>query len=255
MTRGPGVDDESGDAPLRMEVSCERCSISNLCLPGGMADADRAALNAIVQRARPLRRGAALFRAGEESDSIYALRTGSLKAFRITASGEEHVTGFYLPGEVVGLESLHNGVHTQTTVALDTALVCRIPLEKYEKLSLRVPAMRRQLLRVVSRELDDVQERFADARHTGAVATVAGFLVNLSQRFGRRGLSAQAFILPMGRGEMANYLGLTLETVSRVLARLQQQEVIAFSGRDLRVLDPDALNKLAHCGLHACPNQ
>lgn len=236
-----------------MEVSCDRCSISALCLPGEMCDADRAALNQIVQRARPLRKGAYLFRAGEKADCVYALRTGSLKSYRVTPEGEEHVTGFFLPGEVVGLESLANGEHTQTALALDTALVCRIPLEQYEKLSERVPAMRRQLVKVMSRELHDVQERLADARHTGAPATLAGFLVNLSDRFSRRGLLSERFTLPMSRGDIASYLGLTLETVSRLLARFQVQELIDVHARDVRILNPDALREMSRCGLHSCP--
>lgn len=243
----------TGIALNRNEVSCEHCSISGLCLPGDMSDAHRAALNGIVQRARPLRRGALLFRAGESSDSIFALRTGALKCWRVTPEGEEHVTGFYLPGEVIGLESLYNGVHTQNAIALDTALVCRIPLEQYEKLSERVPAMRRQLLRVASRELHDVQDRLADARHTGAPGTLAGFLLNLSRRHGQRGLRADAFVLPMSRSDIASYLGLTLETVSRVLARLQSQGLLQVHGRDIHIVDADALGLLARSGLHACP--
>lgn len=235
------------------EVSCERCAISALCLPGDMSDADRAALSGIVQRARPLRKGALLFRAGERANCVYALRTGTLKAWRLTREGAEHVTGFFLPGEVVGLESLANGERTQSAVALDTSLVCRIPLEQYEKLSERVPAMRRQLIRVMSRELLDIQERLADVRHGGAPAMVAGFIVNLSERYGRRGLRADHFVLPMSRGDIASYLGLTLETVSRVVTRLQQDGLLEVHARDVRILDGDGLNRMARCGLHAGP--
>lgn len=245
-------DKTPGPLASHMEVSCDRCGISALCLPGEMCDADRASLNQIVQRARPLRKGAFLFRAGEKADCVYALRTGSLKSWRVTADGEEHVTGFFLPGEVVGLESLANGEHTQSAIALDTALVCRIPLEQYEKLSERVPAMRRQLMKVMSRELHDAQERLADARHTSAPATLAGFLVNLADRFARRGLRSERFTLPMSRGDIASYLGLTLETVSRLLARFQGQGLIDVHARDMQILDADGLRDLARCSLHNC---
>lgn len=234
------------------EVSCDRCSISALCLPGELSDADRAALNQIVQRARPVRKGACLFRAGDRADSVFALRTGSLKSFRVTPEGAEHVTGFFLPGEVVGLESLANGVHTHTAVALDTSLVCRIPLDQFDALSVRVPTMRRQLVRVMSRELNDAQERLADARHAGAPATFAGFLLDLSDRLRRRGLETRCFMLPMSRGEIASYLGLTQETVSRVIARLQQDGMIAIHAREVRIVDEPAMRALARCGLHGC---
>lgn len=243
----------SDKTPGPMEVSCDRCGISGLCLPGDMNDADRAALNQIVQRARPLRKGAFLFRAGEKADCVYALRTGSLKSWRVTADGEEHVTGFFLPGEVIGLESLANGEHTQSAIAMDTALVCRIPLEQYEKLGERVPAMRRQLLKVMSRELHDVQERLADARHTGAPGALAGFLMNLSERLSRRGLRAERLVLPMSRGDIASYLGITLETVSRLLARFQSQGLIEVHGREVRVRNSDGLRALSHCSVAACP--
>lgn len=244
-----------GSITSHLEVSCDRCGISSLCLPGEMGDSERSALNQIVQRARPLRKGAFLFRAGEKSDSVYALRTGSLKSWRVTPEGEEHVTGFFLPGEVVGLESLANGEHTQSAIALDTALVCRIPIEQYEKLGERVPAMRRQLMNVMSRELHDLQDRLADARHAGAPATLAGFLVNLSDRYARRGLRSERFNLPMSRGDIASYLGLTLETVSRLLARFQQQGLIDVHARDMHILDPAALREMARCSLHGCPSR
>lgn len=239
--------DESGT-----EVACERCSISGLCLPGEMGDAERVALNQIVQRARPLRKGAHLFRAGDRGDCVYALRTGTIKSYRVTSDGEEQVTGFFFPGEVVGLESLSGGDHLQHAIALDTSLVCRIPIDQYERLAERVPAMRRQLVRVMSRELHHLQERLVDARHTGAPATLAAFLVDLSDRFARRGLAGDHLLLPMSRGDMANYLGLTLETVSRVLSRFQSEGLLAVHGRDLNLLDLDGLRRYAACGLHAC---
>lgn len=235
-----------------LEVSCDRCSISGLCLPGDLGDADRVALNQIVQRARPVRKGAHLFRAGDRADSVFALRTGSLKSFRVTQEGAEHVTGFFLPGEVVGLESLANGVHTHTAVALDTSLVCRIPLEQFDALSARIPSMRRQLVRVMSRELNEAQERLADARHAGAPATFAGFLLDLADRLRRRGLETRNFTLPMSRGEIASYLGLTQETVSRVIARFQQEGLMVIHAREVRIVDEAAMRALARCGLHGC---
>jgi CRP/FNR family transcriptional regulator len=156
---------------------------------------------------------------------------------------------------VVGLESLANGEHTQSAIALDTALVCRIPIEQYEKLSERVPAMRRQLMNVMSRELHDLQGRLADARHAGAPATLAGFLVNLSERYARRGLRSERFNLPMSRGDIASYLGLTLETVSRLLARFQQQGLVNVHARDMHILDPAALQEMARCSLHGCTSK
>lgn len=251
MERRPVKSKPEGD----MEVACERCSISALCLPGDLGDNERAALNQIVQRARPLQKGAYLFRAGDRGNCVYALRTGAIKSYRVTSDGEEQVTGFFLPGEVVGLESLAGGEHMQNAIALDTSLVCRIPLEQYDRLAERVPSMRRQLVKVISRELFDLQERLVDARHTGAPATMAGFLVNLSDRFVRRGLVGDRIVLPMSRGDIASYLGLTLETVSRLLSRFQSEGLIEVHGRDLRLINADELRRLASCGLHTCPRR
>ncbi len=252
--KAPNPFDVGTDALPHTEVSCERCSIRGLCLPGDDGDEEyRAALNGIVQRARPLRRGALLFRAGETVDSIYALRSGALKCWRITPEGNEHITGFSLPGDVVGLESLFHGVHAQSAIALDTSLICRIPLARYEKLAAQMPAMHSKLLHVVSRELHDTQDRLADARHTGAPASLAGFLLSLSRRQAQRGLRADAFVLPMSRGDIANYLGLTQETVSRALTRIQSQGLVKLDGRTVQIVAMDELAQLARSGLHAWP--
>lgn len=234
------------------EVSCDRCSISGLCFPAGLGDADRAELNKIVQRARPLRRGAHLFRAGDRAESVYALRTGSLKCYIVTPGGEEHVTGFYLPGEVVGLESLASGVYVQNAVALDTALICRIPLDRYEQLSDRLPALRRQLVNVLSRELFDMQGRLIDAQNADAPAALAGFLFGLAHRLHQRGLYSDRLTLPMSRGDIASFLGLTLETVSRMFMRLQSDGVIEVHARDIRIIDQDRLKAAAGFRMDAC---
>jgi CRP/FNR family transcriptional regulator, anaerobic regulatory protein len=227
------------------QAHCRDCSLASLCLPLSLNMEDMDALDDIVKRGRPLKKGEFLFRQGDTFASVFAVRSGALKTFNLSDGGEEQITGFHLPSELVGLSGMDTESHPVSAQALETTTICEIPFEHLDELSVQLPQLRRQLMRVMSREIRDDQQMMRLLSKKTADERIATFLVNLSARFRARGFSAQQFRLAMSRNEIANYLGLAVETVSRVFTRFQQNKLLEADGKEVHILDPIELCALA----------
>ncbi|MDO9623822.1 MAG: fumarate/nitrate reduction transcriptional regulator Fnr [Pseudomonas sp.] len=228
---------------FKIQMNCHDCVLSRLCLPGCLQQNEVEQLEKIVKRNRPLHKNEHLFRAGDAMQQVYALRSGALKTYLLDQDGNEQITGFILPGELVGLDAFGNHCFPSYAVALETSLVCTIPLADLEELAGYIPSLRKQLLTTLSRELHEEQQHYSHNRES-AEQRLAIFLLNLSQRYSRRNLSATSFILSMSRGEIGNYLGLTTETISRLFSRFRQLGLLEIKGRELHLMQPSALTRL-----------
>ena len=226
-------------------VHCNDCSLASLCLPLSLNMEDMDALDDIVKRGRPLKKGEFLFRQGDAFNSVFAVRSGALKTFSLSDSGDEQITGFHLPSELVGLSGMDSEIYPVSAMALETTSVCEIPFERLDELSVKLPQLRRQLMRIMSREIRDDQQMMLLLSKKTADERIATFLVNLSARFRARGFSANQFRLAMSRNEIGNYLGLAVETVSRVFTRFQQNKLLEAEGKEVHILDPIELCALA----------
>jgi CRP/FNR family transcriptional regulator len=227
------------------QAHCKDCSLATLCLPLSLNMEDMNALDEIVKRGRPLKKGEFLFRQGDVFDSVFAVRSGALKTFSLSDNGEEQITGFHLPSELVGLSGMDTETYPVSAQALETTSVCEIPFDRLDELSILLPQLRRQLMRVMSREIRDDQQMMLLLSKKTADERIATFLVNLSARFRARGFSANQFRLAMSRNEIGNYLGLAVETVSRVFTRFQQNNLLEAEGKSVHILDPIELCALA----------
>lgn len=227
------------------QAHCKDCSLASLCLPLSLNLEDMDALDDIVKRGRPLKKGEFLFRQGDTFNSVFAVRSGALKTFSLSDSGDEQITGFHLPSELVGLSGMDSESYPVSAMALETTSVCEIPFERLDELSVQLPQLRRQLMRVMSREIRDDQQMMLLLSKKTADERIATFLVNLSARFRARGFSANQFRLAMSRNEIGNYLGLAVETVSRVFTRFQQNKLLEAEGKEVHILDPIELCALA----------
>ncbi len=226
--------------------ACMDCNLLELCLPVSLESDDVERLDDIVQRRRPLARGERLYRAEDPFESIFTVRSGALKTMTVTECGEEQVTGFYLPGDIVGLDAINLGRHPCDAVALETTSVCEIPFSQLERLATKIPGLQRQLLRIMSKGIFEEQVMLQAVSKRTAEERLAIFLLNVAARFEQRGLSATRFQLPMSRSDMSNYLGLAPETMSRLFKRFQEQGLVATKGREVMLLDLDALQDLSH---------
>lgn len=230
-------------------IRCQDCSISQLCIPLGLNSDELDELDNIIERKKPIQKGQELFKAGESLKSLYAIRAGTIKSYTITEQGDEQITAFHLAGDLIGFDAINNGSHPSFAQALETAMVCEIPFEVLDELSGKMPRLRQQIMRLMSNEINGDQQMILLLSKKTAEERLASFLHGLSSRFSERGFSAREFRLTMTRGDIGNYLGLTVETVSRLLGRFQKNSLIEVDGKYIRIIDLTELARLA--GVHS----
>lgn len=189
-----------------------------------------AKLDEIVHHGKPLHRGDRLYYEGDEFDSIYAVRSGCIKTYKTADDGDELVTGFHFPGEIIGADGIENRYYMVSAEALDTTSLCEIPFKKLEKLCNEIPELMHRFYEVMSHEIVQDQQFIAMLNKSNSELRVAALLLNISSRITRDQDFATEFNLPMSRGEIASYLGLTIETVSRIISKFRKSGLIEISG-------------------------
>lgn len=222
--------------------TCSQCALHALCLPEGLEEADQKEFTTLIFQHKRLRAGQALFRAGEPFTHLCFVKTGSVKTVMLLDDGREQVTGFHFAGDVLGIDAISSTAHPSEAHALEDTHVCAIPFAAVSRLSRRVEHLQTWLQRLLARELVRDQGLMLLLGRMNADERVAVFLRNLSRRFQARGCSPREFTLPMAREDIGNYLGLTLETVSRCFSRLKNAGVIEVDNRHIRILNVDALH-------------
>lgn len=227
------------------QVSCNTCSLSSLCLPVSLNLTEMEKLDDIIEKSKPLKKGEHLFNQGGAFEYVYAIRAGTIKTYTITNEGEEQITGFYFPGELVGMSGFDNNEYPVSAKILETTTVCEIPFERLDDLSGQLPELRRQLLRTMSKEIREEQQMMLLLSKKNAEQRIATFLIKLSQRFKLRGYSETSFRLSMSRNEIGNYLGLAVETVSRIFTRFQKSGLLHVEGKEVNINDLDKLYELS----------
>jgi CRP/FNR family transcriptional regulator len=231
------------EAPPRA-AGCSTCSFRELCLPVGLCAEDLERVENVVHARRRIRRGEVLFNAGDAFASLYAIRTGFFKASVLDDEGREQVTGFFMGGEMLGLEGLGSGSYNGTVTALEDSEVCIMPFALIEEIAQEVRPLQRHLHAVLAREIVRDHGVMMLLGSMRAEERMAVFLLNLSQRFTARGYSPSEFNLRMTREEIGSYLGLKLETVSRAFSRFQEAGLISVQQKHIRIVDIAGLKKI-----------
>jgi CRP/FNR family transcriptional regulator len=220
-----------------IRVACKNCTLNTLCLPRGLTADDVERLDDIVRRARPLHRGDFVFRTGDRFRSLYVVKTGSIKTFAPSSDGGEQVLGFHLPGEIIGLDAIDNEAHVCSAKVLETSAICEIPFHRLEELSASIPSLQHQMFRLLSKEISHDTDMLLLLGKKSAEERLAAFLVSMSRRLAQRGLSSTDFYLSMSRHEIGNYLGLAVETVSRLFTRFQDEGLVRVDRKHVELLD------------------
>ncbi|MEM7376446.1 MAG: helix-turn-helix domain-containing protein [Pseudomonadota bacterium] len=231
-----------------LKSACATCSIRELCLPGGLQGDDIERLNHMVSHRRRVRKAVAVFRPGDRFEALFAVRTGCFKTTVRAHTGHEQVTGFFMPGDILGLDGVATDEHTVDACALEDGELCVIPYADLERIACAVPALQHQLRRVMGREIVREQRVLALLGNLDAETRVAAFLLNLSERFRQLGFAADAFVLRMTRRDIGSYLGLSLETVSRSFSQLGSRGIIASDRKHVRITDRASLRRLVRGG-------
>ncbi len=231
--------------PVAAEAThCSSCMMGSVCLPVGMPATEVAKLDDLVKDRIRLEKGQALYQHGEKLDALFGLRTGSIKSQLDEANGTHQITGFFLPGEIVGLDGMIEGVHSSSAIAMEDSEVCVVKLQDIDEISRYVPSLQHQVRRLMSREIARSHQVLLALGSMRSEQRLAAFLLNLSQRLTALGYSSSEFVMRMSREELGNYLGLTLETVSRLFSRFAREGVIIVNQRDIKITDMAALNEL-----------
>ena len=230
-----------------LKDACGQCNARELCLPMGLNDDELQLLDDVVGSRQKLKRGDALYRTGDLFAAIYAIKAGFFKTEVVTEDGRDHVTGFQMNGEILGMDGIGSDAYTCNAVALEDSEVCLIPFVDLEHLSTSVPTLQRHFHRVMSREIVRDHGIMMLLGTLRADERLVAFLLNLSQRYAARGYSPTEFHLRATREEIGSYLGLKLETVSRALSQLQDSGLIVVQQKFIRITALDGLKKmLAH---------
>ena len=234
-----------------LKARCATCSMHQLCLPMGLDMGDMDKLDEIIGRRRKITRGSTLFRIGDSFANLYAIRLGHFKTYQINAGGEEQVTGFQMAGELLGMDAISADRHHCTSVALEDSEVCEIPFSSLEQLLGEMPTLLRHFHRMMSQEITREQSVMLLLGNMQATQRFAAFLVNLASRYEARGYSGVNFQLRMSREEIGNYLGLTIESISRLLSRFKKAGLLRVSNREIEILNPVMLKAIT-AGTQSC---
>ncbi len=225
----------------QLKISCSNCTLRELCIPQGMSEDELQLVDQIVERKKPVHKNDYLFRAGDTNRSIYAVLSGSVKTLVDNPSGEEQIVGFHLPGELLGMDGFSGDAHTCSAVALETSSVCEFPLESLDKVCHDVPSIQYAMRRLMGKEVTKDHAMLLLLGRMSAEEKLASFLISLSKRMAQRHWKPTEFNLTMPRQDIANYLGLAVETVSRLFAHLQEEEIIEVDRRRVNICDMQRL--------------
>jgi CRP/FNR family transcriptional regulator len=234
-----------------LKASCSACSMHQLCLPMGLGESDMHRLDEIIGRRRKVPKDSLLYRMDDAFTNLYAIRLGHFKTYQVTPGGEQQITGFQMAGELLGMDAISTDRHHCDAVALEDSEVCEIPFARLEELFGTLPTLLHHFHRMMSQEITREQNVMLLLGNMRAEQRFAAFLINLSSRYAARGYSSTTFQLRMSREEIGNYLGLTIESISRLLSRLKKQGLLRVANREIELLDLHTMRALA-AGTETC---
>lgn len=219
--------------------TCSYCSFSPFCEAGAeMINHAHCSINSLITNSRSLARNEMLCTRNNKFQSLFAIKSGAVKAFQVDSNGKEHIKAFYFAGEVLGYRAIHTGFYISSVVALTETVVCEVPYDSLLELMKVKPELQQNILSLISKQL--AAGFYVDA--SSAEQRVAAFIIDVAARIGGAVLSVQ---LPMSRQDIGNYLGLTAETVSRILTRLQEKELLQIDGKSIHIVNAAKLRVLS----------
>lgn len=227
-------------------VGCQNCNFLPFCQHTNPSRQEMQILENIQFKIHKLERGEYLFRENDRLKTVYVIRSGSVKTYTYVEDSEEQVTGFHLAGKLLGLDAIGSNFHTQSAVTLETCSICEIPYHRLEVASKHKPQIQSLLLYTMSREIRDDHYQLTLLSRKSAAVRLSCFLLSLSHHFRQRGYSASNFNLSLSRHDIANLLGLAVETVSRLFTQFQQDGLVTVERKHIILEDLDGLRRLAN---------
>lgn len=235
---------------------CSTCVLGQFCLPVGLSVEEVDKIDSLVTERVRLKKGDALYRQGDTLSAVYGIKFGSLKTEYALPDGREQITGFHLPGEMLGLDGIGNNQYQSNAIALEDSEACVVKFNEFETLARQIPSLQQQFHRILSKELTQDQRHLLSLGSLRAEERLASFLLNFSDRLAARGYSPSEYHLRMSREEIGSYLGIQLETVSRLFSRFSESGLIQIKQRHIKLIDMNGLLELTgkssaiHCAAH-----
>jgi CRP/FNR family transcriptional regulator len=229
---------------FKSSPTCEYCALSRNCTEN--VNNVGAMQNVQVLTHKIYHKGDTLFSAGDPFNALYIMRSGSAKTSISSIDATEQIVDFYFPGDLLGTDGFANQSHEHSVTFLETSSVCYISVNSVNALLAHSELGRQQLLSNMSQNALHQQRHLMNMHNMTSMQRLASFLVDLSQRLAHRGLSSQQFTLSMTRIDIANYLGMAIETVSRLLTTMQQQGLVDVQRRQVTLLNKVEMHKLTH---------
>lgn len=227
-----------------IQASCRQCSLSELCLPRGLTDEELTDLEKVVDQQAPIDKNQYLYRNGDKFKSFFVVKSGAMKSVFTSVDGEEQIVGFHLPGELVALDGLNTKRHTCDCIALERSSVCELPSIRMEELCQRYSSLHRAMHSIIGKTISEDQSMLLLLARRSAEERLASFLSSLSQRSQLRGVSGSEFDIPMSMRDIANYLGLAPETLSRLVKKFDKSGIASIDKRRAILLSSDKLNAM-----------
>lgn len=216
--------------------------MAKLCFPYHLSSIECQQLSALNVSQKIVEKGELILAQNTPLTEVFAIRAGSFKAYKHYQDGEQYIAGFYYPGDLLGIEALYQNRHSLNCVALETSAVCSINVEQLLKVSSKIVSLQKHLLEILAEKLT---MQYMINPKSNVMARMASLLLSISSSHNRRGFSPKQFQLSMPRKDIAQYLGIANETVSRTLTQLNRQMIVKVDHKAVTLLDIDKLRRLA----------
>ena len=223
---------------VQSKQDCNHCDARKLCLALGIDEKDISRLNSIIKQKPLYEAGEYLYRRGDRFKSLYVVQRGAMKSQTSNYDGDLQVTGFYFPGDLIGIDSIAVAKHPCDVIAIKKSWVCELPYDQLEKLCTKFPVLQHELVKRLSHRIFKDEYDVGSNRNEIAEKRVLGFLIDLylnpkSQEY----IVGNKLVLPMTKSDLSSYLRLRAETLSRTLKKLQQSGYINNEQDYVEILD------------------
>lgn len=235
------INNSVDEMTMRTPIQCSQCSMQSICVPAGLIPSDVEILDKSSREPHLYNKRSVVFSEDRPLNSVFAIKSGSVKCYTIDSNGKQQITSFHLVGDIVGLEALASGKAATYCETLETSMLCEIKLNKL--FAQELPKVENNLLQLMSRRLASCSKHYLNIVNTSAEQKVIAFLLSISTHMHQHGLSRNEYRLPMTRTDIANYLGLAVETVSRIFTSLKEESLIDTKQSILTINNLNALER------------
>ena len=226
--------------------SCSHCNLKKICFPHGLSSEELSTFEGSVEKTLKIAKKEKLYSRGDPLASVYAIKAGSIKTYLSTSKGQAQVLGFHMPGDLLGFDGFANDRHASDAVAMEDTLLCELPMSNFENLCEVLPGLRKVMMQQVGSEISRHHSLVLTLGQMQTEERLATYLLRLSCYYHSRGYSCTQFNLTMPRHDLANFLGMAPETLSRMFAKLEKMGVVSINRREVTIEDMDALTDLSH---------